>query len=147
MKNESNEKLPKMCAKERHRVNILKHLSDWDNIWPKNQIEMSKILGIKPDTLRFHFSPAELTEVYSEGLDLRKKNSFRQRQSVYDSMLEEAEDGNVAAQKEFLDRTEGKITDKVQLGFDTKTLNMIISALPDEYGAEVKAQLTEIINK
>jgi len=32
-------------------------------------------------------------------------------------------------------------------GFDTKTLNIILSALPEEYAAKVKAQLSEIIKK
>jgi len=147
MSNKTTKKPIKITAKERHRVNLLRYFSEWENVWPKNQIEMAAIVGITRDTLRFHFSPAELNEVCSEGLELRKKNSFRQRQSVYNSMLAEAEAGNTTAQKEFLDRTEGKITDKVQHGFDAATLNIILSALPDEYAEAVKAQLSEIIKK
>ena len=93
---------------------------------------MSDILGIKPDTLRFHFSPAELTEVYSEGLELRKKKSFRQRKSIYDSMLVEAQAGNIAAQKEFLDRTEGKVLDKKKIEVDGNlNINIIDSINAD----------------
>jgi len=110
----SNKKLHKW-AKDRHRQNLLSYLSVWENEWPKNQIGMAKVLGIKPDTLRFHFTPAEINEIYSDGLELRKKNSFRQRKSVYDSMLKEAENGNTTAQNNFLDRTEGKITDKHEI--------------------------------
>lgn len=105
-------KLAKVRAKDRHKTNLLSYLAVWENKWPKNHIEMAAIIGIKPDTLRFHFSPAEINEIYFEGLELRKKNSFKQRKRVYDSMLKEAEKGNVVAQKEFLDRTEGKIIDK-----------------------------------
>ena len=38
-------------------------------------------------------------------------------------------------------------TDKIQHGFDDATLNMILSALPAEYAAAVKTQLSEIIKK
>lgn len=140
-------KTKKIRARDRHRANLMSYLSVWENEWPKNRIEMAAIIGIKPDTLRFHFSPAELNEIYAEGLELRKKNSFKQRKIVYDSMLEAAENGNVAAQKEFLDRTEGKITDKIQHGFDATSLNAIFAALPEEYAEAVRAQLSEIIKK
>ena len=140
-------KLSKITAKDRHRVNLLAFLADWENKWPKSQTQLAAIVGIKLETLRFHFVKSELDQIYSDALDLRKKNSYKQRTSVYDSMLAEATGGNIAAQKEFLDRTEGKVTDKIQHGFDDATLNMILSALPAEYAEAVKAQLSEIIKK
>jgi len=144
---EPTKKLPAMTARERHRQNLLAYLGVWENPWPKTIKGLAKIVGIKEETLRFHFSRVEINAIYSDSLELRKKNSFAQRKSVYDSMLCEAEDGNVAAQNAFLDRTEGKVTDKVQLGFDSAALNVILSALPDEYAKAVKAQLSEIIKK
>lgn len=101
-------------AKERHKQRLLVYLGDWENNFPK-RIEMPDILGIKRTTLYKHFSPNELLEIENEGLELRKKNSGRQRAKVYESMASEAKDGNVSAQKEFLDRTEGKVIEKREL--------------------------------
>ena len=100
-------------AKERHRQRLLVYLGDWENDFPR-RIEMPEILGIKRTTLYKHFSPNELLEIENEGLELRKKNSGRQRAAVYRSMVSEAKGGNVSAQKEFLDRTEGKVIDKLE---------------------------------
>lgn len=137
----------KIKAKDKHRQNLLAYLAVWENKWPKNAIEMGAIIGVKQETLRYHFNPAEITEIYSDALALRKKNSFKQRKSVYDSMLKEAIAGNTTAQNNFLDRTEGKINDKLQIGFDAVALNSILLALPEEYARAVKAQLSEIAKK
>ena len=108
-------KLLKVTAKDRHRQNLLSYLAVWENVWPKTVAGLAEIVDVKPETIRFHFSPAEIQGIYSDGLELRKKNSFQQRKSVYDSMLKEAENGNTTAQNNFLDRTEGKITDKHEI--------------------------------
>lgn len=102
-----------MLAKDRHKINLLKYLGDWENNFPK-RIEMHGILGIKRATLRKHFTADDLAEIESEGLALRKKHSAVPRAEIYSSMLDEAKDGNIPAQKEFLDRTEGKVTDKLE---------------------------------
>ena len=111
-----------MKAKERHRHRLLSYLIDWDNPFP-NKNEMAAILGIKQRTLYFHFTPAELNEILSDGLELRKKHSAVPRAEVYAAMRKAAGDGIVPAQKEFLDRTEGKVVDKHEhTGKDGKDL-------------------------
>ncbi|OEU63370.1 MAG: hypothetical protein BA867_08690 [Desulfobacterales bacterium S5133MH16] len=100
-----------MKAKKKHRIQLLKYLASWDNDFP-NKAEMAKVLGLKQRTLYFHFTPAELDDILSEGLDLRKKNSAVPRAEVYKAMLRAARKGVVPAQKEFLDRTEGKVAER-----------------------------------
>ena len=103
-----------MKAKEKHKINLLKYLADWANDFP-TRTEMAGILGLKKHTLWKHFSPAEFQEIENEGLELRKKGSSKQRALVYTAMLKEAVNGNVSAQREFLDRTEGKVKDKLEI--------------------------------
>jgi len=103
-----------MRAKDRHRLNLLKYLGNWENEWPK-RVQMHDILGITRATFRHHFSPADLTEIEHEGLELRKKNSSRERAEVYKAMLKVATKGNVKAMREFLDRTEGKVKEKLDV--------------------------------
>ena len=117
-----------MKAKEKHRQRLLTYLSNWDNPFP-NRIEMAAILGIKVETLHFHFTPAEMNEILNDGLELRKKNSAIPRSEIYESMKQAGKDGVVPAQKEFLDRTEGKVIDKVQHGLDAGALNILLAGM------------------
>lgn len=131
-----------MTAKDRHRIRIIEYISDWDNAFP-SRTEMSEICEVTPDTLRKHFTVDEFTEIEDAGLELRKKKSARQRGEVYEAILSSAKDGVVPAQKEFLDRTEGKIADKIKHGIDAATLTLIFSKLPVEYAEELKKALIE----
>jgi len=74
-----------MRAKEKHKINLLKYLADWANDFP-TRTEMAGILGLKKHTLWKHFSPAELQEIENQGLELRKKNSGRERARVYEAL-------------------------------------------------------------
>ena len=136
-----------MTAKETHRINILSYLAVWENKWPRSDTAIAKLLGISRTALMKQFTPAEMAAIRNEGLELRKNNCATQRADIYTSMHKTGKKGNTTAQNSFLDRTEGKVADKVQLGFDDATLNIILSALPTEYAAAVKAQLAEIIKK
>ncbi len=75
---------------------------------------MPGVCGISLATLYRHFSPTELQDIESEGLELRKKNSARPRAAIYKAMQAAAEAGDVAAMREYLNRTEGKVPDKLQ---------------------------------
>jgi hypothetical protein len=100
-----------MKAKEKHKQRLLSYLMDWENPFP-NRNEMAEVLGISQNTLYYHFNPAELNEILSDGLELRKKNSAIPRAEIYAAMHKSGKDGVVPAQKEFLDRTEGKVVEK-----------------------------------
>ncbi len=135
-----------MKAKEKHTQVLLTYLSNWDNKFP-NKNGMAKVCGITQPTLYNHFTPAELDQILADGLELRKKHSAVQRSEVYKAMHDAALDGSVQAQDKFLDRTEGKVVDKIEHGFDSATMSMILSALPDEYAEKVKKALSSMITK
>ncbi len=129
----------RITAKEKYRQELLEYLGDWENPFLK-RIEMPAVLGIKLRTLYKHFPSADLTEIENEAMAMRKKHSSRQRSEVYDSMLVQALKGNTTAQKEFLDRTEGKVVERKEVTGKDGT-NLI-----PELTAEEKAQLAQIIN-
>lgn len=132
-----------MRAKDKHRAVLVEHMGDWDNLFP-NRTQMADILGIKLTTLNYHFSPAELNEILNEGLELRKKNSAVPRAEVYKAMRLAAGDGVVPAQKEFLDRTEGKVVERLKVGMDEGDLNVLLAgmaAIDPERAESVKKEL------
>lgn len=139
----NHKKTTRITAKDRHVQASLKYLSNWDNEFP-NREGLSKVCGITLRTLYNHFTPDELNQILSDGLELRKKNSFKQRSQVYNAMQKSAVDGVVPAQKEFLDRTEGKVTEKIEHKLDSVATNLILSALPAEYAEKVKEALLSI---
>jgi len=135
-----------MKAKDRHRKRLIEYLGDWENDFP-NKSGLAKILGLKHCTLYFHFTPAELNEICDEGLELRKRQAVNPRAEIYKAMLKSAKDGVVPAQKEFLDRTEGKVVDRLQVGIDETTLNIILTTLPPEQAEKTKKALMAIAKK
>ena len=135
-----------MKAKEKHRQRLLTYLSDWENPFP-NKNEMAAIVGLKQRTLYFHFTPAELNEILSEGLELRKKHSAIPRAEVYKAMRLAASDGVVPAQKEFLDRTEGKVIDKIQHGLDSAMLQVLLAGMGPDRAEAVKKELIALALK
>ena len=110
-----------LSAKEKHKMKLLKYLGNWENDFPL-RIKMPGICGISLSTFYHHFSSEDLQEIEDEALALRKKNSTRQRAEVYTAMQREAMGGNVKAMKEFLDRTEGKVPDKLQADVTSKKI-------------------------
>jgi hypothetical protein len=101
-------------ARERHKRKLLDYLGNPENDFPARQ-EYATILGIVVGTLYRHFSPADMQEIENEAYEIRKKNSTRQRSVVLAALYKGATTGNVPAAKEFLDRTEGKVPDKVDM--------------------------------
>lgn len=135
-----------MTAKERYRIKILEYIANWDNDFP-SRTKMAVVCGVTKDALRKHFTPDEYTEIENTGLGLRKKNSAPPRADVYASMLLSAKDGVVPAQKEFLDRTEGKVVDYLQVGMDEATLNIILATLPPGQAEKTKKALIALVSK
>jgi hypothetical protein len=98
-------------AKERHRQRMLDYIVDWNNPFP-SKTDLANVCNIKLETLYHHFNALELNTILDEGLELRKKHSAIPRGQVYKAMLDNAVTGNPTSQREFLDRTEGKVTEK-----------------------------------
>lgn len=126
-----------MKAKKRHRDKLLRYLGDPEKTFP-SRMAYGKILCISMVAVYHHFSPAELTEIENEALEMRKKRTARQRANVLNALYERAvgythyetktymHDGKIVTSKtvkhyppdkqaaqEFLDRVEGKVPDKI----------------------------------
>ena len=88
-------------------------MSDPENEFPNRQEMSLSVLGYKTVAAMYKiFTTDEMTEIENEALEERKRRSSKDRAKVYNYLLVESKKGNVAAMKEFLDRTEGKVTDK-----------------------------------
>ena len=103
-----------LTAKERHKAKLLEYIGNPDNDFPDRTEMAVSVLGFKRHcNLYRHFSPVELDAIENEAFEIRKKKTARERSNVYKALYKEAKSGNVQAAKEFLDRTEGKVTDKI----------------------------------
>jgi hypothetical protein len=101
-------------VKEENKRKISTYLNDPDNEWMNRTSLGVTICGYKDQrSLYRHFSPEELTEIENESLEERKRRSAGKRAVIYDAMFLKAKMGDVAAMKEYLDRTEGKVPNKV----------------------------------
>ena len=103
-----------MTSKERHRKRILDFLGNPDNDYPPRQ-DYAKLCNFSIQRMYQVFPPAELQDIENEAYEIRKKNSTKQRSEVLKAMLAEAKSGNVSAANLFLERTEGKVADKLQM--------------------------------
>ena len=116
-----NSKKKGYSAADRNREKLLKFLSDWENEWPPRYLYSTQILGYKNEAQIYHtLTPNDLTEIEAEALEIRKKSCSKQRSEIYKSLFDEGKSGNVNAAKEFLDRTEGKVTEKKEITGDLK---------------------------
>lgn len=129
-----------MKAKEKHKLNLLKVLGDPEEEFP-NRAKYPGILKISKPALYQHFTPEDLIEIEKEAVEIRKARSSKQRANVlralysramgYEHPEEKAQfaDGvwqtheqtkhyppDKASAQEFLDRTEGKVPDKHEIG-------------------------------
>jgi hypothetical protein len=117
-------------VKEENKGKIAAYLSDPDNEWMNRTSLGVTICGYKDQrSLYRHFSPEELTAIENESLEERKRRSAGKRAVIYDAMFLKAKEGDVTAMKEYLDRTEGKVPNKVDANLQHEgTLNQ---ELPD----------------
>lgn len=113
-----------LSKKDENRLKVVEYIGDPDNDFPTRTEIALTVLGYAQKTAFYSsFTTAEMAEMEEEGLALRKQNSKRERSIVYTALLKEAKKGNVAACKEYLDRTEGKVIDKKEItGKDGKDL-------------------------
>lgn len=114
----------KLTAKDKARIKLLDYLGDPENDFLPRIRLSTDILGYKTEQyIHQLFTSSELNEIEAEAFELRKKNSVRERSELYKSLYMHGKKGNVQAAKEFLERTEGKVTDKQEItGKDGKNL-------------------------
>lgn len=102
--------------KERRTADLLSYLGNPDNRFPTRSYLATKVLGYSDVSAMYKlFTLQEMCEIENEAMELRAKHSASCRSRIYNAMVREAEKGNVQAMKEYLDRTEGKVTDKTEL--------------------------------
>ncbi|WP_419176463.1 hypothetical protein [Desulfosediminicola sp.] len=104
-----------MPKKLTHRRNIIEYLANPKNAWLSRTEIATLICGYKeaPPLYRL-FTKKELGEIEDEALAQRKQRCCGQRAMVYQALYEKAVTGNVQAAKEWLDRVEGKVVNKVE---------------------------------
>jgi len=103
-------------AADKHRETLLLFMGDPENDFPNRKDMALSVLKYKTVAGLYKcFTIDQLCEIEAEALDLRKRQSVKQRNAVYDALLAEAKTGNVKAIREYLDRTEGKVKDRLEL--------------------------------
>jgi len=98
-----------MAAKDLHKRKMLIYWGDPSLEFITRFTMHTNVLRISATTFYKHFTPAEIANIEAEAVELRKKNSSRERVAIYKSLAKEGKNGDVTAAKEFLDRTEGKV--------------------------------------
>ena len=101
--------------KQKNRRKLLDFMGDPENEFPNRQTMALSVIGYKDVTSLYKmFTTDEMTDIENEAMEERKRRSSKDRAKVYKSLLSEAGNGNVAAIKEYLDRTEGKVKEKIE---------------------------------
>ena len=105
-----------LSAKERYKAKIIEYIGNPENDFPSRTDIAITVLGFaKYQSLYNNYTAAELDEIEREAFEVRKARTVKQRAEIYTALHREAKAGNVQAAKEFLDRTEGKVRDKVDV--------------------------------
>ena len=133
----------------KNRQLLMDYLSNPDNPEVKRTDYSKKILGYKQNSQIYKFfTPAEINEIEWDALQEKRKRYAPKIAKIDNAMITAAEDGNANAGKLCYQRFENWSEKSiVQHGFDSTTLNAILSALPTEYADAVKAQLAELTKK
>jgi len=117
-----------MTAKDKHRLKMVLYWGNPNNEFIDRQTMFTDVLKIKSASFYQHFSVEELFEIEGEAAQMRRDRSARQRTNVLKSLYKTAiDDSSVPAAKEFLDRTEGKVTDKHEVtGKDGEPIVIVV---------------------
>ena len=103
-----------MTRKEKHKIKIIEYCGDPNNEFPTRSEIAVNLLGYsKSQGMYRHFTPDELDQIEQEAWLARKSRTVHHRARLYDVLFREAQSGNVQAIREYLDRTEGKVQDKL----------------------------------
>lgn len=104
-----------MGKKEINKAKILEYLGNPENEFLNRAGIALVILGYKQEQSMYQLlKPSDLNELEAEAFEMRKKRSAMQQSQVYAALYKKAIKGDVAACKEWLDRTAGKVTDKIK---------------------------------
>lgn len=105
-----------ITAKEKAADKILNYLSDPDNNFISRAELSIDVLGYKNgNQVNCIFTSEELAEIENKALEIRKKGTAKKRSTLLDKLYDFAIDGDVQAAKEYLNRTEGKVKESVDV--------------------------------
>jgi hypothetical protein len=129
-------------AKDIAKDKLLKYLGDPENDFVSRAKLSNEVLGYKnPNQINCLFTAAELQEIEAEAFEIRKKNSSKNRAELYGALYREGKKGNVQAIKEYLDRVEGKVTDKHKIEADVTT------TLSELSNKDIDAEIDRLLNE
>jgi len=104
-----------MTAKERHRLKLLEYLGNPENEFLSRDRLSVDVLGfVHRNTIYKSFSPAELTEIEKEALELRRSKYAAWFARVDMAQIRKAIDGDAAAAKLVYQRLEGWVPKQAQ---------------------------------
>jgi hypothetical protein len=131
-----------MGKKEVNTRKLIDYLGDPNNEFlDRNKLAVT-VLGYKnARSLYDKLSPAELDEIEHEAFEMRKARSVRERVTVYKALLKEAEDGNVPAIKEYLERMEGKVKERLKVEGD---IGVTIRGILDKIDSEGRKEPNDV---
>lgn len=116
-----------MAAKDKHKKKMLEYWGDPENDFINRITMHTDVLKISGPCFYKHFTPSEVQDIEFEAFELRKKHSTKDRARIYKALLRDGLAGDVAASKEYLNRTEGKVVDKKEVKMDGMEIKPIIN--------------------
>ena len=133
----------KLMAKDFHRQTLIEYLSNPDNPHlTRSQLSVD-LLGFSQQSVIYtHFTPAELTEIEYEALELRRKCYALKLAKVDDGLIKKAIEGGAAEAKLVYERFEGWNPKQIkEIIFDGPMLQQMFAVLPPEIADKVKLAL------
>lgn len=127
-----------MHEKKRYRQKLIEYLGDPDNEFLSRTQMHRQLLGVTAKTFYKHFKPPEILDIENESMELRKKNSARRRSAVYTTLYNKAIEGNIHAIKEFLNRIEGRVPNRLDHASTDGTMSPKQGIIPKKLEKELK---------
>lgn len=101
--------------KDQHRAKILEYLADPSNTEIEREDIAKKVCGFTgTQGLYFHFTGAELDEIYREALEIRRTRYAKELMQVDRGLVKKAVSGDAQAAKLVFQRYEGWVEKKEQ---------------------------------
>ena len=131
--------------KEIHRLTLVEYLSNPDNEFLNRSGQSTTALGFSSPCVLYHiFTPAELTEIEKEALEMRRTKYGAKLAKVDQAVLDRAasKEGTAADAKLAYQRFEGWSEKQIkELVLDGPFLAQMFQIFPPEIAEQVKAAL------